>query len=248
MASYQGIQARGKTAIMRLYDNAHVIAWSVCYGKNVNMKYAGQDENDARNTLDAFLDQLEASESAAVYTLRLYEQLPKGAIIKYSTEPDYAFNFLIVEDEPPRYGRNRDLIDRITKLEAENNLLKNRIEAGGDDGDEEDRSLGGIISGLLDDERIKTWIKEKAIGWADKMLSAPPINQANVIPMNQGPAKVGAVKDTDPYLVNEEQQVKIQQAIETLARLDPNLGDNLLKIAKIAENDPVKYNMFSKML
>lgn len=242
-----GIQFRGLTSLMAAYDNNKVIAWSVMYGKLVNAKYIGTNQHEAREALRIFLTQLRQSDTTAVYTLNLYEELPKGAKIKASTEPDLAYNFIITEDEAPRHARyaeivqtNQDLLNRITALEGKLAI------ADSDDDDEDDGSIGGIISGMLKDERVKTWLQNKALGLADKLFSTPL--PAKVLSMDSQAAKIGAVTADDPILINEEQQAKCNEALEILCRCDPNLGDNLLKIAKIAENDPGKYQMFSKML
>ena len=245
--STNGVQLRGMGAVLQAFDNLKISPWAVTYGKNINMKYAGASFPESRNTLQAFLQMLKDSDTVAVYTLHVYEDLPKGGKIKLSTEPDYSFNFLVTEDEAPRYARNRELAesnkvltDRITALEAKLLLQEDEEE------DEEPGSIGAVISGLLSDERVKDWIRTKAIGWADQLLTPP---RSNVVPMgNSSAARVGAVSPNDPVLIDEEQQKKMQQAIEVLARVDSVLGDNLLKIAKIAENDPTRYQMLTRMI
>lgn len=244
-----GIQFRGVASVMKAYDNIKIKAWSVMYGKLINMKYIGTDFHESREALRVFLDQLKLSDTTAVYTLNFYEDLPPKAKIKGSTEPDYAFNFLVCEDEAPRHARyaeivqvNNDLTNRLTALEAKLSLAES------DDDYEDDNSLGGIVSGLLKDDRVKEWLKTKALGLADKLFtSAAP---AKVLSMSNESkaAAVGSVSMEDPILINEEQQSKCNEALEILCRCDPNLGDNLLKIARMAENDPGKYQMFSKML
>lgn len=246
-----GVQLRGVNAIMNAYDNIKIVAWSVMYGKNVNMKYIGTDFVEAREALRIFLEQLRDSQTTAVYTLNIYEEIPKDKKIRASTEADYAFNFLVDDTEAPRFQRYRDIDRQLQELMDKNTKLEARILAmQEEDDDDEPQGIGAIISGLAKDPAVMDWIKTKALGLADKLFSKAgvvPGNDAKLIPMNQA-AKVGAITQDDPILINEEQQVKTQEAIEILARCDPNLGDNLLKIAKIAENDPGKYTMFSKML
>jgi hypothetical protein len=243
-----GIQFRGMDHVMAAYDNNKIIAWAVLYGKLINAKYIGINQHEAREALRIFLTQLKMSDTTAVYTLNLYEDLPKNAKIKASTEPDLAYNFIVVDAEAPRHARyaeitqiNSDLQNRITALEA-----RLAIADEDDDDDEDENSVGGIVSGLFKDPRVQEWIKTKAIGLADKFLAGQP---AKILPMQTSQAaKVGAVTSDDPILINEDQQDKCNQALEILVRCDPSLGDNLMKIAKIAENDPGKYQMFSKML
>jgi len=243
-----GVQLRGVSSIMSAFDNLKIAAWSIMYGRNINMKYAGNNFAESRNTLQGFLDLLKDSDTTAMYTLHIYEDLPKGGKIKLSTEPDYSFNFLVTEEEAPRHARNREilesnriLMDKVTALEA-------RLAAREEDDDDEQPvgSLGAMLSGLLDDDKFKDWIRTKAIGLADKFFNNP--QNANVIPMDRAIGKVGAVTQDDPILINEQQRVKMTEAIEILARVDPKLGDNLMKLAKIAESDPGKYNTMAAML
>src|ERR1700733_730145 len=92
----QGVQFRGVENVLQVYDNLKVQAWSITYGKNINMKFVGESWEEAREALNVFLCQLEASGTNAVYTLNLYEDLKgKATQIKLSTEPDYAFNFVL---------------------------------------------------------------------------------------------------------------------------------------------------------
>ena len=246
--SSNGVQLRGVSSIMTAFDNLKIAAWSVTYGRNINMKYAGGNFGESRNTLSGFLELLKDSDTTAMYTLHIYEDLPKGGKIKLSTEPDYSFNFLVTEEEAPRHARNREIIesnrilmDKVTALEA-------RLAAREDEGDDDQPmgSLGAILSGLLEDDKIKDWIRTKAIGLADKWFNNP--QSTNVVPMNRAIGKVGAVTQDDPILINEEQRVKMTEAIEILARVDSRLGDNLMKLAKIAESDPGKYNTMAAML
>lgn len=243
-----GVQLRGVSSIMTAFDNLKIAAWSVMYGRNINMKFAGNNFAESRNTLQGFLDLLKESDTTATYTLHIYEDLPKGAKIKLSTEPDYSFNFLVTEEEAPRYARNREimesnrlLMDKVTALEA-------RLQARDAEEDEPEPvgSLGGILSGLLEDEKVKEWIRTKAIGLADKLFNNS--QTANVVPMNRVIGKVGAVTQDDPIVINDEQRIRMTEAIEILARVDPKLGDNLMKLARIAESDPGKYSTMAAML
>jgi hypothetical protein len=242
-----GVQLRGIEAIMRAYDNIKIVAWSVMYGKNINMKYIGTSFVEAREALRIFLEQLRDSQTTAVYTLNIYEDIPKDKKIRVSTESDYAFNFLVDDTEAPRFQRYRDVDRQLQELMDKNTKLEAKLLAMEEEEDDEPEGIGAIISGLAKDPAIMEWIKTKALGLADKLFTGTQNNNTKVIPMNHA-AKIGGVTQDDPILINEDQQTKASQAIEILARLDPNLGDNLLKIAKIAENDPGKYAMFSKML
>lgn len=251
----QGVQFRGVDSVLEVYDNLKIMAWSITYGKNINMKFVGESWDQAREALRVFLGQLEASSTNAVYTLNLYEELKgKATQIKLSTEPDYAFNFVVFSNENPnglyaqRNTATNQLLEKVTKLEAQLALRDNEDE----DDEEDDNSIGGILGSIFDfkDPQFKEWVRQKAIGFADKFFSGNgnPPPPANVIPMQSTAAKIGGVSAEDPVLIDDVEQKTMQHALEILARLDPKLGSNLMKIAKIAESDPTKYNMFVKML
>ena len=252
----QGVQFRGNEAVLQVYDNLKVQAWSITYGKNINMKFVGESWDEAREALRVFLDQLEASCTNAVYTLNLYEDLKgKATQIKLSTEPDYSFNFVVFSNENPnglyaqRNTATNQLLEKVTRLEAQLAIK----ESDEDEDEEPDNSIGAILGSIFDlkDPQFKEWVRQKAIGFADKFFSGTPAPAApaNIIPMQtSGAAKIGGVSAEDPVLIDKPEQELMQHALEILARIDPKLGSNLMKLAKIAESDPARYTMLAGML
>lgn len=242
----KGVQFRGAGALMRAYDNCKIVAWAVMYDKGINCKYSGSDETEARETLDQFLELLSQSGSTAVYTLNLYEGLPKGAKILPKTEADYSFNFTLFDNfSESNYSpsnrayqeRNQALLDRLTAIEAKLTREDNDME-------DEPTGVGSVLSGLIESDRFKNWLQEKVFSFADKLFEKP----ANIVPMNTRPASVGAVDQNSPVLISQDQQLKAAQAIEILARIDKDLGDNLYKLSQLAVSDPERYKMLAKML
>jgi hypothetical protein len=244
----KGVQFRGCGQLMQAFDNSKITKWAVFYDKNINCKYQEENWTESRETLRLFLELLSKSGSTAVYTLSLYEDLKKDQKIKASTEADYAYNFTLFDDEMTGnqfYGRRAQeseaMQNRILQLEAKLKLAEE------EDDEEEEGGIGGVINGILGSERFKSWIQDKAFLFADKLIDP----KGNVVDMNNNQGKlgkVGAVKDTDPILIDEVQQKRAAEAVEVLARVDPYLGDNLLKIAAIAQSDPAKYKAFAAML
>ena len=244
----KGVQFRGPGALMNAFDNCKITKWAVFYDKNINCKYQDENWSESRETLSAFLTLLSRSNSTSVYTLSLYEDLKKDQKIKPSTEPDYSYNFTLFDEEltgSPWHNRRSEeqlqMKERIEQLEAKLKLAEQESEY-----EDEPEGIGAVINGILGSERFKSWIQDKAFYFADRLFDKNP---GAVIPMDSGKlGKVGGVKDTDPVLIDEAQTKKAAQAVEVLARVDPHLGDNLLKIAAIAENDPAKYRTLAAML
>jgi hypothetical protein len=248
----KGVQFRGAGALLQAYDNCKIVNWAVLYDKGINCKYNGSDETEARETLEEFLKLLSQSGSTAVYTLNLYEGLSKGAKILPKTEADYSFNFTLYDNfNESAYnpstrayqGTTQILLDRLTAIEA-------KLSKEEDDEEEGPQGVQGLLNGIIEDDRFKTWIQDKVFAFADKLFEKP----GNIVPMNPGStppraaARVGEINQNSPILIDAEQQMKAAQAVELLARVDRNLGDNLLKIARIAQEDPNRYKMLAAML
>lgn len=184
-----------------------------------------------------------------MYSLNLYEDLPKNQKIKPSTEPDYSFNFTLFEEESypnPYHGAGGSygrLQKKVEELEAKLALAAARDE---EDQDEEG-GIMGTINGYLEDPRTKDFIMNKIFGFVDGMLKTPaPGAPVFNLPEQRQPAQVGKV--TEEHLLTEDQTTKLQTAVGILATIDPNLGDNLLKIASVAQKDRMKYNQLIGLL
>lgn len=242
---------------MKAYENMGLANYALIYDKLILSKYQGDSFIEGQQLLAQFLESLIASGSSGVYTLHVYErpERQKTMKIKMSTEPDYGFNFTLFDelDQPNEgagylRGVNRSIQDKILQLEAKLAAYES----------EEPEAVGGVqgfLNGLVEDPRTKQWIQDKIFGLADKLFSAQqsaPSQQAiPMYPVADGPGtmgKVGAVDETSPLLIDEQQGQKINQALEILARVDEKLGDNLQKIADLAAKSPVRYKSLISML
>jgi hypothetical protein len=68
-----------------------------------------------------------------------------------------------------------------------------------------------------------------------------------ILPMGQKqPAQVAGLEQKS--VLQPGQPEKVQQAINLLCTLDPMLGDHLLGVAAIAQNNPGQYSMLVGML
>lgn len=251
----KGVQYNGIPAILKLHDNLQLVAWSLKYDKGLNCKYPNKQTespsiHESKALLENVLQSFSATSNYAVYTICFYEQVPKGGI-KPSTEPDYTFNFTISDYED--YGNYqvnrsagwRQMDERLRLLEEENKKLKQQVEnyENDDDVEEIDNPVMGLLNGIVTDQRFKNRLTDIMFNLADKLFT-PGTPGAKVYDMNnqyREPARVSGVSDTDPVVIDDVQTEKCRQAIEVLARVDPALGDNLMKIASMAKADKDKY-------
>ena len=117
------------------------------------------------------------------------------------------------------------LLALLNKQQEQLNELTSRLNA--DDDEMEDEKEKGLM-GLINHDVYGPLIATAISGIVSKLMPAP------------APTALAGIPD--------EQQQKVNQAIEILKQYDNNIGDHLLKLADIAQNNNAQFNMLLKML
>jgi len=117
------------------------------------------------------------------------------------------------------------LLALLNKQQEQLNELTSRLNA--EDEEDEDEKQKGLM-GLIDHQIYGPLIATAISGIVNKFMPAPAPTALAGIP--------------------NEQDEKIMQAIEILKNYDTTLGDHLLKLADIAQNNNAQFNMLLKML
>jgi hypothetical protein len=117
------------------------------------------------------------------------------------------------------------LLALLNKQQEQLNELTSRLNA--DDEEMEDEKEKGLM-GLINHDVYGPLIATAISGIVSKLMPAP------------APTALAGIPD--------EQEQKVNQAIEILKNYDNNLGDHLLKLADIAQNNNAQFNMLLKML
>jgi hypothetical protein len=112
--------------------------------------------------------------------------------------------------------------------------LTEKMEASDDDESPKRSGIAGMLNGMIENPDIQRAIASKIMGWIGVNVPA------------RGPAKVAGMAGQSVLLPGQPE--KVQQALNILAGCDPELGDHLLGVAKIAQDDPGKYKWIVKML
>ena len=124
---------------------------------------------------------------------------------------------------------NNQLLDEIRSLKSEIAAMKMQQEMMEDDEEEEEPEEENMLAGFMKNPQVQTMILSQL---------------ANIFSPQQKVTHVAGVLDG----VETEQDSKIDEAIERLKKHDETLGDDLLKLCEIAENDPMQWKMLLKML
>jgi hypothetical protein len=222
------VQFVGLQEIMKAFDNAGVINWSVWQGKNPNFYYGGDDENESRQELEGWLKMIAKRSNQAIYTLKFFEDWKGGKIPKTAQE-DFAFNFRVLDEFDEQTGmqiykadRSNAVVEEIRLMRAELKEIKEKAAVPGKIGNTE--------------EPLETWEKildhPITMGLVGKIFG---IDMAGIAAMD---GKLSGVPGDG----------NIDEIIEKLWVYDNALDTHLYKLLQIAEKNPGQFKMFLAML
>lgn len=225
------VQFRSLDAVLTAYENRNCAAWAICQGSQFMFKYEGSDAAEGAAQLQTILEAI-AEGSNAVYTLKVYEDMPKGQKIKSNTPHDGSFNFrlneesqIITNGQYLRMNNTKELENKIAALEAR---LQEQEEE--DDEPEEDET-------------------QKMLGKIGNLMSNPVVQQlASMIfgpnKLPQMPTALAGIPSPGSIATNSDtaaEDARINAAVATLKTKDTNLADHLQKLADIAEKQPQNF-------
>lgn len=243
------VQFKGIDQVIEAYEMNDMPSWSVWNGQNLMFAYEEEDINKGAAMLKQAVEMLQKGQSEGVYTLKVYKD-PPGEI-RSNTAYSRAFNFHLFEEggsKSPQAVRSNNILgvinDRFQEMQA--TILDRVLDKIDREDEEEDKpakapGLMGVINGMLENPQIQIAVANKLGALITGLLGIP-----------QGPQAIAGINQQansqPPTPLSEEQENKINQAIDILAAVDPLIGDNLLKIAAIARDTPGKYQMYVSML
>jgi len=227
----------GADAVLNWYDvNAKTWYWSVTDSKGeILFYYAGTDENESRDHLDANIKMAENSGVESTLTLRIHPKSPKTGYFDSKSERMIVTHFRPVSYETSQMQPvnnnqmgyvNQHLLGEINSLKSQISALQMQLD--NEDEDEEEPEEGGL-AGFFKNPVMQNILIQQLQG-----MFMPTTKVTNVAGVLDG--------------VENDQDQKIDEAIETLKQYTPNLGDDLILLAQIALNDPQQFKFLLKML
>jgi hypothetical protein len=242
------VQFRGVEAVVEAYRLNKIGPWAILCGKTIVAACEAVDTDDVDaggDQLQDFLDSMKKHGTEGRYMLQVYK-LKQGQEIDPATKPYRGFYFTLFENkfegsnsENGVYQLIKKMDERLDRLEAEKEA---GVEAGeGMEGKGFMGKIGSMAEGLIANPRVQEAIAIGAMNFIRKTF-----NMGNSLP-----GKVAGVEkpdDESDSLLTQEQVDKVHVALSRLSRVDAKLGDNLLKVARIAETDKGKYDMAIKFL
>jgi hypothetical protein len=226
MASY--VTHKGIDQVLGLYELRETPFYAVYLGKDLQFTHTADDFEEGKQFLQKQLAVPLANGCTAIFTIKFYEQLDdKGRLDKNSELGVTNFRVL----DPNQYQgavngisqdgypvRNADLLAEIRDLKEQ--LAEQEIA-----------EQPGILGGFLSNPEVQTKIVHVLGSIVGNFIS-------KMMPVEPSPT-IGSIDD---------QEQKISQALQVLRAADPLLGDHLLKLAGIAQNNPGQFKMLLGML
>ena len=236
------VQFRGVKQVVKAYEQNDMAPWSLWWSpRDLMAKYEGNSMQEGEAQLQAALSLLSEGGSEATYTLKVYEALPKGTKINSATPYSGSFNFGLFnyneENGASPYQKRQTAVlgaidERFQELQ-DKYLGKIIAKMDEDDNREHDEPQGGVmgvIGSLLENPSIQQALIAKISGWLG--LAMPQLTH---------PAQVAGVDGQ--VQLSPDQYAKLEEAVQILAACDPEIGDHMLGLAKIARDNPSKYKM-----
>jgi FtsZ-binding cell division protein ZapB len=248
MPAGRNIQVYGIDAVLQCYENNKIAAWAIVCDKNVNAKYTDDSHKEGYEMLQQYLDMLKKYDSAATYSLRLYEDVDK--VIRSNTPYDIAFNFSLRDKDEPAAASNlpalqgmntttlTQLLREISDLKTENAVLKM----------EQDQAEDYI-------EELEKQLKQPPVA-PEKTMGAALLEKFTPLLVSLGENFAGSMfkgKETALSGVpvsEQDEQALIDESVKRLKSTCTKytVGQVLHKIADISENDPGQFDFYLKML
>jgi hypothetical protein len=208
-----------------------------------NLKH--KDIGKGSDKLLSFVKALPAT-SAANYKVYCFEDAPevKGneskILSQYLHSADCVLSFCPFfetderreEKEANKYFYNQRQEQLAAELAEIKAMLKARAEEESDEDLEEEAQPSNVLAGLINNPKIQEMLIGMISGMASKFMSGGSAPQA----MAGIPATA------------EESETKLLTAIERLYAVDPNLPDDLHKLADMAEKETAQFNWLLSML
>jgi hypothetical protein len=223
-------------AVLSYYDQFDNAGYSVYAGhkqdaQSCRYTYTGEDKNIGREQLqDALSSILSNPDNTNTYCIVILGQ--KGKKIEAINSITFQLNKhqSLQPYQPQQMAgyQNSALIGELNSLKSQIAALQMKLDE--EDEEEEEEAEEGGISGFFKTPQMQSMLLQTL--------------QGILMPTNTKVTNMAGVMDGTA----NDQDEKIDEAIETLKQFDPNLGDDLILLAQLALNDPGQFNFLLKML
>lgn len=219
------VQFRGLQDVLQAYVDRGVAAWALFQGKQFLVPCICDSVEEGQADLNTLLEKLQNGGTNAIYTLKVYEDIPGGKI-KENTPSDGSFNFQLNGNNMTMYEGKQQYVGSIAAIQSELSAIKRELQKK--EGEPEELTTYDKVMGFVETP-AGAMVLQTVLGaiFGQHRVSAPP-------PQTYRPSAINGVNDND---------AQIKQAIDILKQHDEKLGEHLLKLSKIAIDNPQSFKM-----
>lgn len=250
------VQFRDMDSVLTAYKNRDTAPFAICSDKDLHFKFEGSDVDEGFTLLEEYLHLLIKNQSAGIYTLRVYEELPKGGRISNTTPFHGSFNFRFLDSvraagnysggEMVPYSTGiGEVMREIKKLNTRLDEMENQ-----EDPSEEPKpaQAAGPILPLTPKEQMFEMLKPLfAVAGAElvERLFPGKAQMFSQVAAAASGAKVNGLVLEEPAT---QQEKVLHEAVKRLTAAAPDIPELLSKLADMAERKPADFAFYKNML
>jgi hypothetical protein len=245
MASNNSTVFKGREAILKAYRFNKVPAWAIFVDRTPMFSYEGDELDVGEDFLAEAVDNLIECLGSGYYQLRVYKVVTEKGILN-NTPYNYGFKFALLEDEE---WEVRNPGRGIGSLEKRLAALENG--GGEEEPEEQDKSFGATLGRVLNRPDVQEFVLQKIFGLVNTVFAPKnpmPAGMAGFTTMDTTQQQQQPPTSAELYNgLPPQEKANFDQAAYILMANDPQVGTNLMKLAKILTENPVLYQSLTKM-
>jgi len=212
--------------------------YSVWFGKQLRFTYDGDDIEEGAELLRKNLEMVTKQQNSSLLTIKLHKE--KNRYVNDKTPYNAAIEFRCIpieEDQVAYASLPRGIIGQ---LQQQIKDLKEEKNAG-------PKGIMGYLEPMLENPEVQSMLAGMAAGVFQKVMGIfTPGGQPGALPASHGQAQGAAMAGVqDP---NEQEADKLDGALLTLEKADPEIIDDLARLAKIANDKPEVFKLLLTQL
>lgn len=226
MSISSSVQFNGIDKVLDAYQFRNAAAWSLWQNRQFLFKFEGDDIAEGAAQLQTILNAI--SDSPAVYTLKVYEDL-KGSKVTDKLAADGSFNFRMKEQAISGTSDN-SVVHLLQQIRIDQAELKQRLDMQEAE-DPENGSLGAI--GMVKEVLSIPGVPEILSGIVARFLN----------PVSAQPAALAGVpaQAAQAVEVSEQEVERLLSAYVAIREKMPEALELLETLGNMALNDPKKF-------
>lgn len=245
----QNAWAIGTSDVMKWFEQIALMPYySIWSGRQIVFSWPEDDMGKGKDILENNLRAFEDQGITDLFVLKLHPALDKSGYITDKSPVTGSLNFRpspqFIQSQMggpelsfPRNAGMQHLADEIRSLRAERDAMNDDSLVS------EDAGVLGTINKILSIPGVTEAVQPLIMGLTSGLMKSMGMPLPDPAAVPAVPLQPAAMAGISP-----DQDDKINQALDILEPMAPELGDDLLRLAALAQRDPAQFQMLLNML